>query len=650
VTGKQKGKEKGNGKVKLSNKERRKLKEEKLKEEREEEFLRVAAPTEGSQFAVSQPAITDEAGFANMRDIVIENFTINAHSKHLFENATLKINAGGKYGLIGPNGQGKSTLLKMIALGELRIPPSIDCLYVEQEVIADDTRAIDAVLKADKLRWSLVEEEQRLLAEIEANKGEDEEGKDNDARYDRLEDVYKELAGMDAASTEGKARMILFGLGFDGDMQEKATRKFSGGWRMRISIARALFVEPTFLMLDEPTNHLDLNAVIWLDDYLQRWKKTLLVVSHDSEFLNSVCTEMIHLDMKKLNYYKGDYDQFRSMEEQKRKQNVKAWERQQKLIKQLKAGGNSKTKAQEAAKKKREPGARSNKSKQQAGSLQSATAPTDLLERPKEYNVRFFFPDVTDLSPPILEVREISFRWGENDPLLFKNVDFGLDMKSRICIVGPNGVGKSSLLKLITGEVEATEGDVRRNHGLRVGVYNQHFVDKLPMGETAVEYLLRLFSDANYQSARNLLGKVGLEGHAHEIKIRSLSGGQKARVVLAELVLQKPHLLVLDEPTNNLDIESIDALCDAVNKFDGGVVIVTHDARLIEACECVLWVVGDQAVKEWPGGFNDYKAHILQELQEKAEAERVRLQEKQSASLARRERAVAAMGKQAMEV
>jgi len=241
----------------------------------------------------------------------------------------------------------------------------------------------------------------------------------------------------------------------------------------------------------------------------------------------------------------------------------------------------------------------------------------ELIKRPREYVVKFTFPEVTHINPPILEVRDVNFRYAFNLPWLFKNLNFGLDMNSRVCIVGPNGSGKSTIIKLITNEINPPEGEVLRNPRLRVGVYNQHFVDRLPMDEDPVTYLRRLFPEETYQSARNMLGRYGLEGHAHTLPIRDLSGGQKARVVFVELSLMAPHLLFLDEPTNNLDIESIDALCDALKIYNGGVVLVSHDARLIETTDCQLWVVDDQNCKPWQsGGFAGYREYLLARLEE----------------------------------
>lgn len=578
------------------------------------------ASQEGAQFACSQSIIDpNDPHWQNSLDVIIPSISISAHNKELFVNTELHIVHGRRYGLVGPNGAGKSTILKMLASQELKIPPRVDCLYVEQEVMADETPAVDAVLKADKVRWALVQEEKALLADLEKAP--------NEAKDVRLGEVYEQMAQIGAASAEAKARRILFGLGFDVEMQIRPTKYFSGGWRMRISLARALFIEPTLLMLDEPTNHLDLNAVIWLDDYLQKWKKTLLIVSHDQDFLNSVCEEIIQLEDKKLVYYKGNYDNFKEQEAVRRKQQQKDYDKQEKKMRELRLKGATKANAEKSAlsqKKAREPGARSKQREEAAaqasGGLESAESQLQLVKRPREYNVVFSFPEVNILTPPILEVRDVNFRYNENLPWLFRQLNFGIDMTSRICIVGPNGSGKSTIIKLITEEVNPPEGEVRKNPRLRVGVYNQHFVDRLPMDEDPVTYLRRLFAEETYQTCRNRLGKYGLEGHAHTIPIRDLSGGQKARVVFVELSLMAPHLLFLDEPTNNLDIESIDALCDALKLFNGGVIMVSHDARLIETVECRLWVVEEKNVTPWVAGFDDYRRHLLKQLEEQLAA------------------------------
>ena len=299
--------------------------------------------------------------------------------------------------------------------------------------------------------------------------------------------------------------------------------------------------------VDEPTNHLDLNAVIWLDDYLQRWKKTLLVVSHDQDFLNSVCGEILHIEDLKLVVYKGNYDTFKQMENTKMKQQQKEWEKQEKRLRELKRSGQSRAKAAETVKKTaREPGARSSKKKQDAA-IATGTGSVEvkeLLKRPREYMVKLEFAEVPELSRPIIQVTNVHFRYSPKHPVIFDNIDFGIDMDSRICIVGPNGAGKSTLLKLLIDELEPTTGEIRRNPRLRMGVYQQHFVDRLPMDKTPVQHLRDRFQDEDYQSIRNRLGKYGLEGHAHEVTMRDLSGGQKARVVFVELSLQRPHVLL----------------------------------------------------------------------------------------------------------
>lgn len=444
---------------------------------------------------------------------------------------------------------------------------------------------------------------------------------EREAREARLREVYEEQSLHGVHKAEPKARKILSGLGFTLEMMERPTKHFSGGWRMRISLARALFVEPTLLLLDEPTNHLDLNAVLWLDEYLQNWKNTLMVVSHDQDFLHSVVTDIISIEDRKLEYYRGNYDTYKAQKAQNFEKRVKAYKQQQKTIQSLKHKGKSRKAAEESAKSGggKKGGRKGGRGGGAAATSEEAVAASQLLEKPKEYTVNFQFPDPPELAPPVLDVREVSFRYRDDTPWLFKDVSLGIDQSSRVAIVGPNGVGKSTLLNLIMGDLEPTEGEIHRNRFLRIGKYNQHFVDVLPMDETPVQYLQRMH-DTKYQESRMMLGRFGLESHAHEIKVSDLSGGQKARVVFASLSKQDSHILFMDEPTNHLDIESIDALADAIGAFQGGVILVSHDARLIEATDCRLWVIsGDLGVTLYEGDVDDYRESLLKDIHEEEE-------------------------------
>ncbi|XP_071154237.1 ATP-binding cassette sub-family F member 1-like [Mytilus edulis] len=587
-------------KPKLSKKEMKKLK----KKMEFEDQLKSLGSESTLNFTVSQAEKSSKSAILeNQLDIKVENFSISAMGKDLFVNANLFITAGRRYGLVGPNGHGKTTLLRHMANRALTIPANIDLLYCEQEVQADDTKAITAVLNADKKRTALLEELKTVTAEAE---------KGNTKVVDRLQEVHDELRAIGADAAEPKARRILAGLGFTIPMMERPTKSLSGGWRMRVSLARALFLEPTLLMLDEPTNHLDLNAVIWLDNYLQGWKKTLLIVSHDQSFLDNVCSDIIHLDQQKLFYYRGNYATFKKMLVQKRKEQLKAYEKQEKMLREMKSSGKSTKQAE--AKQKEALTRKQQKNKSKLQTAEEDKGPQELLPRPKEYTVKFDFPNPAPLSPPVLGLIDVDFSYDKCD-FLFKKLNFGIDMKSRVAIVGPNGVGKSTFLKLLTGDIEPTTGEMRKNHRLRIGKYNQHSADQLNLDESAVEYLQRLFN-IPYQDARKMLGRFGLASHAHTIKIRDLSGGQKSRVALADLRSRQPDVLILDEPTNNLDIESNDALADAINAFEGGVVIVSHDERLIRETDCQLWVVEDQTLNEIEGDFDEYRRELLESLGE----------------------------------
>lgn len=635
-------------KKKLSNKERKKLKEEAQK------ILEVTPVGEGSTkppdnkvFAVSATSVDKESdAWKTSRDVVIESFSISTVGKTLFHNASLKLANGRRYGLVGPNGLGKSVLLRAIANKELPVPDGIDTFYVEQEVHADDTPAVDVVLSADARRTYLITREQELMKMVD-----DPKLTHADEIYDELIKVSEELRLSQADAAEAKALRLLRGLGFSDDMCRMPTKQLSGGWRMRVSIAKGLFMEPTLLLLDEPTNHLHLEAVIFLETVLSKWEKTLVIVSHDRDFLDEVVQECIHVNDQKLDYYKGNYSAFEKLFDVKNEQRKKDYDLSQKRLKEEKQSKNKLTARErdnQLKKKQREGGA----SKRKGGAAEDeeaiAIAATgknrgekDLdaaaaSKRPKDYVVKFSFPSPSELAPPIIQVRDVGFRYNENAPWLFKDLNFGIDMDSRITIAGENGVGKSTLINLITQDLSATQGEIIINRHLRCAVYKQHFIEALPLNLTPIEYLHRKHNIPE-QDVRQRLGRYGLSGVSHTVHMNALSGGQKARVVFTDMSYQNPHIIIMDEPTNNLDRTSILALIDAINEFEGGVIVVTHDMQLIEDTNMILWVLEDQKVWEQEGGIDEYKQEILDKLERRELKVAEVLREKQAKRVSERE-------------
>ncbi|KAL3851065.1 hypothetical protein ACJIZ3_012947 [Penstemon smallii] len=515
---------------------------------------------------------------ATVKDISINNFSVSARGKQLLKNASVDISHGNRYGLVGPNGKGKSTLLKLLAWRKIPVPKNIDVLLVEQEFIGDDRTALEAVVSAN-------EELNRLKQEVAAlQDGGNDVG-------EKLSELYEKLQLFDSDAANAQASKILHGLGFIKDMQARPTRSFSGGWRMRISISRAFFVQPTLLLLDEPTNHLDHEAVNFLKDYSCRWEKTLVVVSHYRDFLNIVCNEIIHLHDMKLHFYRGNYDLFESGYEQLRKETNKKFEICDKQIKTAK-----RSESRVLLEKIKNKG----KSK-----VDEDEPPRNTPQKWKDYTVEFYFPKPTELTPPLLQLIEVTFSYPNREDFKLTNVDVGIDMGTRVAILGPNGAGKSTLLNLLAGDLVPTRGEVRRT--------------LCRMDETPVQYLLRLYPDQegpNKQEAvRAKLGKFGLPSHNHLVPITKLSGGQKSRVVFTSISMSKPHILLLDEPTNHLDMQSIDALADALDEFTGGVVLVSHDDRLISrVCEneeiSEIWLVENGTVETFSGSYEDYKAEV----------------------------------------
>ena len=523
-----------------------------------------------------------------------DNFTLANKGHKLLVDTTLSINYKRRYGLVGSNGAGKTTLLRYIFSncgnnGAERLISDLNHVLLCEQDFSDtvvDGTVLECVLNSDKEQSLLIKEAKVLESGENFN--------------ERLNEIYELLNIRGVDSAESNARKILKGLGFSETMHTYPLHRLSGGWRMRVSLARALFLKPEILLLDEPTNHLDLHAIIWLEDYLQRWPKTLIVVSHDQCFLDSVCSDIISIESQTLCYYKGNYSRFKKMFEQKQLKHAKDYEQQQKKIKEL---HNSKTKITQigTSRGRRTPECRDATNERQIPKV----------HKPHKSIIKFNFSDPQSLNvnTTVLGMRNLSFGF-ENEPPLFSNVNFGIELQSRIAIVGPNGVGKSTFLKLLVGSLNPQKGYVQKNHRLHIGVFTQHSTDRLSLQKTAVEYLMGLFN-LSYEAVRKQLGSFGVPGFAHTLAIADLSGGQKSRLVLAELALMRPDVLILDEPTNNLDIASIQSLIDAINLYKGCVVIVSHNEQLIRDTHCFLYAICNRNIEKVDGSFDDYRNEVL---------------------------------------
>ncbi|KAF3454931.1 hypothetical protein FNV43_RR05379 [Rhamnella rubrinervis] len=521
------------------------------------------------------------------RDIRIESLSVTFHGHDLIVDSELELNYGRRYGLLGLNGCGKSTLLTAIGCRELPIPEHMDIYHLTREIEASDMSSLEAVISCD-------EERIQLEKEAEALAGQDDGG------GEQLERIYERLEALDASTAEKRAAEILYGLGFNKQMQAKKTKDFSGGWRMRIALARALFINPTILLLDEPTNHLDLEACVWLEETLKKFERILVVISHSQDFLNGVCTNIIHMQNKKLKIYSGNYDQYVQTRSELEENQMKQYKWEQEQISSMKeyiarfGHGSAKLARQAQSKEK-------TLAKMERGGLTEKVARDKVLV--------FRFVDVGKLPPPVLQFVEVTFGYTPEN-LIYKNLDFGVDLDSRIALVGPNGAGKSTLLKLMTGELAPLDGMVRRHNHLRIAQFHQHLADKLDMELSALQYMIKEYPGNEEEKMRAAIGKFGLSGKAQIMPMKNLSDGQRSRVIFAWLAYRQPQLLLLDEPTNHLDIETIDSLAEALNEWDGGLVLVSHDFRLINQVAEEIWVCENQAVTRWEGDIMDFKAHL----------------------------------------
>ncbi|MDC0131456.1 ATP-binding cassette domain-containing protein [Alphaproteobacteria bacterium] len=525
----------------------------------------------------------------------INNITYRIAGRVLFEQASLSIPQGHHVGLVGPNGTGKSTLFKLIAEeleldgGDITMMSNTQMGMVRQDIPDDDTPLIEVVLAADTERAS-------LLAELETP-----------IDVERMSDIYMRLADINAYEAPSQAAIILTGLGFSTEQQSQPISDFSGGWKMRVALAAALFRKPNLLLLDEPTNHLDFEAIVWLENYLRNYEHTFIIISHDRETLNKVVTHIAHLDQLKLTLYTGNYDQFENANAQKRLGHQALFDKQQ-------------------AHKKRMMefvdrfGAKASKAKQAQSRLRAIERMDMVDALIAERSTSFKFPQPEKIASPIITIDDVDVGYEPGKPIL-RNINLGLAGDDRVALLGANGNGKSTLVKLISDNLSAMDGHVTRNGKLRIGYFAQHQSDELDVQSTPYEALRASIGEMPEAKARALLGKFGFDKSKSDTRIMKLSGGEKARLLFCMMSHDAPHIMLLDEPTNHLDIDARQALIEALNGYEGCVILVSHDPHLVEAVADRLYLVKDAGVAAYDGDLEAYRALIMdQRRKERADA------------------------------
>jgi ATP-binding cassette subfamily F protein 3 len=514
----------------------------------------------------------------------IENLIFDAWGRRFFDSASVAIPPGAKVGLIGRNGVGKSTLFKLVVgdliplSGEILLPKAARIGSVDQEHPATPTSLLDTILAADTRR-------EALNAALET------------AAPEELADIYQQLNAIDADRAPARAAEILSGLGFaDADL-DRPMAEFSGGWRMRVALAAALFAEPDLLLLDEPTNYLDLEGALWLEARLKKYPHTALIVSHDRELLNNSVDAILHLSQGKLELYTGGYNDFETRRAEKTRLQAATKAKQdaerahlQRFIDRFRAKASKATQAQSRIKRlaKLEP----------------------IAETVEERVAPFTLPSPTrPLAPPLIQLESAAV--GYNGTAVLRNLNLRLDVDDRIGLLGVNGAGKSTFAKMIAGALPLQSGEMKREQRIRVGWFHQHQIEALDPEDTPLEIMRRERPDDSESSRRSRLAQFGLSFDKQETTVANLSGGERARLLLNLVAMAAPHLLILDEPTNHLDIDSRRALLDALNDYEGAVILITHDRSLIELVADRLWLTANGHIKPFAGDMDDYARLIL---------------------------------------
>ena len=516
----------------------------------------------------------------------ITDISIRIAGRLLIDSSSAQIVPGARVGFVGRNGVGKSTLFHAIRgdlpleAGSITIPPRWRIGSLAQEAPDGPESLIEVVLKADLERDALLREA--------------------DTAHDphRIAEIQTRLVDIDAHSAPARAAAILSGLGFSTADQARACAEFSGGWRMRVALAATLFSAPDLLLLDEPTNYLDLEGTLWLEDHLANYPRTVIVISHDRDLLDTSVDQILHLDRGKLTLYKGTYSSFEEQRATREMLDAKHAKRQADERKRLQAFVD--------------------RFKAKASKARQAQSRVKMLERMKPVTalvtqdvreISFPVPEKM-LSPPIIAVDDVSVGYDPKKPVL-NRVTLRIDTDDRIALLGSNGNGKSTLVKLLAGKLAPFSGQITRADKLSVGYFAQHQVDELNLDASPNDHIRKLMPDTPESKVRARTGAIGFSGKAGDTLVKSLSGGEKARLLLGLATFFGPNMIILDEPTNHLDIDSRAALAEAINEFPGAVIMVSHDRYLIEACADRLWVVANQAVTAYDGDLDDYRRMVL---------------------------------------
>ncbi len=514
----------------------------------------------------------------------LNGITVRLGGRTIIDNATASLPPRGRIGLIGRNGAGKSTLVRVIAGlleaddGVVAMPRGSRLGYIAQEAPGGDATPFETVLAADTERAA-------LMAESEG-----------DVDPHRLAEIHERLIAIDAHSAPSRAARILVGLGFDEAAQHRPLESFSGGWRMRVALAALLFSQPDLLLLDEPSNHLDLEAVMWLEDFLRSYPATILLVSHERDFLNNVVDHILHLSGGKLTLYPGGYDAFERQRAERQAQLVSARAKQEAMRDKLRdyVARNS---------------ARASTARQAQSRAKALARMQPIAELIDDPSLSFGFPDPEELRPPLITLDMAAVGYGET-PIL-KRLNLRLDPDDRIALLGRNGNGKTTLARLLAAQLPPMEGEMNVSPRMRVGYFTQYQVEELDRSETPLEHMTRAMPGAAPTAVRGQLGRFGFSGPKATTEVGKLSGGERARLALALITRDAPHMLILDEPTNHLDVDAREALIQALNAYTGAVLIISHDRHMLEMTADRLVLVDGGEAQEFDGSIDDYIAFVL---------------------------------------